>query len=231
MPQTNHAAPLAPWRPGRPLTRRRINQLVEHANALGSITGGPGIEVTRTSRGVSIALGNPAAVIPQAGTFAARITGSSNGAHAWEEVMPSAGSYIGKTGGRSGSTSADPAYEANGRANVPANTIVTMIAATGNDGSTQYTFDLGSGDAGTPASMAYSGEHGENPSAATWDIENQGSDRGLNITLQTGQRYDHAAATPTLYAYLRTLSFNAAGQLVAVSAESRVTIDTPESCP
>lgn len=230
MPQTNHAAPLERWRPGQPLSRRYINQLVDHANALGSITGGPGIEVMRTAAGLSIALANLGGPVAREGVFAARITGASDEAHAWEEVIASEGSYIAKPGGRSGSTSANAAYEANGRASVPASTIVTMIASPGSDGVTQYAFDLGSGNPGVAASMAYSGEHGESASTTTWDIENQSTNRGVNITIQTGQRYDHAAATPTLYAYLRTLSFNASGQLVAVSAESRVTIDTPEAC-
>ena len=78
--------------------------------------------------------------------------------------------------------------------------------------------------------VTYSGQHAESASSATWDINSQSSNRGVSITLQTGSRYDPNAATPTLYAYLRTFSFDASGHLTAVGPESRVVIDTPENC-
>ncbi len=231
MSQNNHAAPLPPWRPGQPLTTGRINQLVDHANTLGSIIGGPGINVTRTNRSVTISLDGPEPVTPQDGVFPARITSADNGAHAWTELQPTAGGGFGNhPSGRTGTTSSNAAYEVNGRAAVPNNTVVWLMPAQNNSGVTQYLFDLGSGNSGTPTSMNHSGQHAENASSTTWNINNQSSVRGVNITVQTGSRYDPNAGTPTLYAYQRTLSFDASGHLVAVSAESRVVIDTPENC-
>jgi hypothetical protein len=165
--------------------------------------------------------------------FPARITSADNGAHAWVEAQPTSGggAFGNLAGGRSGTTSEDPAYEINGRTNVPANTIVWLMPVSASDGSVIYLFDLGMGNLGSPLGMTYSGEHGENASNVTWDINNQSSNRGVSMTVQTGSRYDHDAATPTLYAYLRTLTFDANGHLMAVGPESRVVIDTPESCP
>jgi|GEM_PF-2743292 len=167
--------------------------------------------------------------------FPARIDSADNGAHAWTEVQATAGGGFGNLpGGRSGTSAENPAYEINGRTNVPANTIVWMMpvsAGGASGGSMVYLFDLGMGNTGSPLGMTYSGEHGENASSSTWDINNQSSNRGVSLTVQTGSRFDHNAATPTLYAYLRTLSFDANGHLVAVGPESRVVIDTPEACP
>ena len=46
----------------------------------------------------------------------------------------------------------------------------------------------------------------------------------------SGRSRTAAATTPVLYAYQRNFTFDANGNLTAVSAESRVTIDTPEAC-
>lgn len=231
MPRNNHAAALPLWRKGQQLHRVYINQVVEHANAMGTIIGGPGICVTRTAGAVAIALAQPATINSTADVFVAKITASSSGAHAWTQLQPAAGgSFINHPSGKSGTTSLDPAYEINGRTSVPANTIVWLKAVISSDGSTKYLFDLNAGVNGSATNMAYSGEHADAASTTSWDINNQTSTRGVNLTVQTGQRYDHTADTPHLYAYLRQLSFDANGQLVAISAESRVIIDTPEAC-
>jgi len=231
MSSNNHAAPLPPWRPGQPLTTTRINQLVDHANALGSIVGGPGIHVSRSSRSVTISLDAPDPVTAQPNVFPAKITGASSGAHAWTELQPSSsGGFITHPSGRSGTTSSGAAYEVNGRTAVPDNTVVWLMPVMDNSGATQYLFDLGSGNSGSTADMSHSGQHAESASSTTWSINNQSSTRGVTLTIQTGSRYDATASTPTLYAYQRTLSFDASGHLVGVSAESRVVIDTPENC-
>lgn len=231
MPQNNHAAPLPPWRPGQPLMRARINTLVDQANQLATITGGRGVNVTRTNQGVVIALEDSDAPIASGEVFLARITSSSSSEHAWTELQSStAGAFTTLVGGRTGSTSENPAYEVNGRQGVPAGTIVWMMARPASDGTLRYTFDLGAGEPGSAASMTYTGQHVEAASTSTWAINNQSTTRGLSITVQTGQRYDASATTPILYAYLRTLTFDANGHLTAVSAESRVVIDTPEEC-
>lgn len=231
MARNNHAAPLPSWRKGQRLHRVYINQLVDHANALATITGGPGIQITRTAGAVAIAATPHYAHAAIADSFLARITASASGAHGWMEMQPaSEGSFMEVEGGRSGTTSANPAYEINGRSNVPANTIVQIKTTLGSDSTTKYTFSIGAAHSGTAATMSYSGEHADDASTSTWDINSQSSSRGVNLTVQTGQRYDHTAESPTLYAYLRNLSFDANGQLVAISAESRVIIDSPEAC-
>ena len=50
----------------------------------------------------------------------------------------------------------------------------------------------------------------------------------VSVTLQTRTVWDSAGGV--LYGYQRTLSFDARGLLVSVSAESQVTIDTPTAC-
>lgn len=164
--------------------------------------------------------------------FPARITSTDNGAHAWTEVQPQGGgSFSDLEGGRSGTTGEYPAFEINGRTAVPSNTIVWMMPVNTGDGTAIYLFDLGMGNAGTTASLTHSGEHGENAALTTWNINSQTTSRGVSLTVQTGSRYDHNAATPILYAYLRNLSFDANGHLVAIGPESRVVIDSPEACP
>lgn len=63
----------------------------------------------------------------------------------------------------------------------------------------------------------------------TWDQTSQGSNDGLQDTRMVRQAYDDSG-DETLYGYYRTYTYDSAGKLVAVSAETRVTIDTPEAC-
>jgi hypothetical protein len=64
----------------------------------------------------------------------------------------------------------------------------------------------------------------------TWAIGSQpaGTD-GLTIRVQTRTAYDDAG-DETLYAYHRTLTVSADGRLLAISAETRETVDVPEEC-
>jgi len=52
----------------------------------------------------------------------------------------------------------------------------------------------------------------------------------VEVTMLTRFAYNHAG-DQKLYAYYRDFVYDAQGALVSVSAETRVTIDTPESCP
>lgn len=231
MTQNNHASPLPAWRKGQPLQRASINQLVDHANSLSSIVGGPGIAVTRTGRSVTLALDGEPGLIAADTLFPARITAADSGAHAWTELQPTTGgSFQNKPAGRSGTTSSNPAYEVNGRTSVPANTIVWIKESRSDSDVTRYLFDLGMGNAGSALSMTHTGQHPEAAATTSWNINNQSEQRGVSVTLQTGSRYDASATTPTLYAYQRTFSFDANGHLTAISAESRVIVDMPEAC-
>ena len=91
--------------------------------------------------------------------------------------------------------------------------------------------DAGQGQ-GTHASPATVGITAETEAAQsdTWDRSSQGANDGVNLVCLT--RFAYAdAGDATLYAYYRTLSYDSQGNLYAVSAETRVTIDVPEACP
>ena len=66
--------------------------------------------------------------------------------------------------------------------------------------------------------------------AKTWDITSPpAATDGVTVRLQTRTAYDDSS-DEKLYGYYRDLTFDSVGKLVAVSAETRVTIDTPEEC-
>ncbi len=76
-------------------------------------------------------------------SFLAKITSNSSTAHAWTEVVSTgAGTWADKTGGRSGTTSVNPAYEINGRKGLPANWRVIMWEVVDTAGTTRYEFDF-----------------------------------------------------------------------------------------
>ena len=77
--------------------------------------------------------------------------------------------------------------------------------------------------------LTYTGEHAETADSETWDHSNPQAKDGFLVTIQTGEAYNHGG-DKTLYAFVRDFTFNAHGQLVAVSAERRIVVDTPESC-
>ncbi|MFO8007983.1 MAG: hypothetical protein R6V05_09615 [Candidatus Brocadiia bacterium] len=61
--------------------------------------------------------------------------------------------------------------------------------------------------------------------ADDWDRD----ETALRLRALTRLAYDHQGSQ-VLYAYYRDLAFDPDGRLVAVSAETRVTVDTPEAC-
>ena len=64
------------------------------------------------------------------------------------------------------------------------------------------------------------------PDSTTWSKSTNGTP--VTLTLQTRTVWDSSAAI--LYAYQRTLSFDARGLLYAISAESQITVDTATAC-
>lgn len=168
------------------------------------------------------------------GTLPAEITGESSGG---------GGVYSAKLlvfDGSGALADASPAItwtncvlEVNGREGIPTGSRIE-VTPIGSDGSgTQwYCFvddSANSGSVDTSAAYGHS-EHADAANSSSWDRTNQSSNRGVKVTVQTGTYYNDAATTPTLYAYLRDLTFDADGHLVAVSAESKVTIDVTEDC-
>lgn len=77
--------------------------------------------------------------------------------------------------------------------------------------------------------LTYSGEHSESAASDSWSYENPQFKDGFKVTIQTGEAYDHVG-DKKLYAFVRDFTFNAYGQLITVSAEQRIIVDTPETC-
>ena len=63
-----------------------------------------------------------------------------------------------------------------------------------------------------------------------WDQSDQGEFDGVIVTMQTRSAYNHLG-DQKLYAFYRDVKFDVNGRLMTISAETRVTIDTPEVCP
>src|SRR5690606_28296866 len=171
--------------------------------------------------------------------FWAEITGSSTTAHSWvEQQQTGTNTFQDLPGGRSGTTSVDPAYEVNRRAGVPAGTIVWIDPTTDDNGTIRYNFDLGAGttisSAGASLSPKDLREAAEGASTAdmeSWSISSQGSDAGVQVRVTTRVMYDDTADTPTIFGFYRDLTFDANGHLTAVGVEVRYIIDIPEECP
>ncbi|MBI1389923.1 MAG: hypothetical protein GC154_15895 [bacterium] len=167
------------------------------------------------------------------GTLPAEITGEASGGD---------GVYSAKLlvfDGSGGLTDATPTItwtdcvlEINGREGIPVGSRIEVTPIGSDDSGTQwYCFADDSSDAGSvDTSVAYShSEHADAANSNSWDRATQSSNRGVKVTMQTGTRYDDAG-DQTLYAYLRDLTFDADGHLVAISVESKVTIDVTEDC-
>lgn len=77
--------------------------------------------------------------------------------------------------------------------------------------------------------LTYTGEHGEAAAEDSWSHQNTQFKDGFKVTIQTGEAYDHEG-DKTLYAFVRDFTFNANGQLITVSTERRIVVDTPETC-
>lgn len=87
---------------------------------------------------------------------------------------------------------------------------------------------LGIIDESTMLQLTYVDSHAMQTDDQTWTIEND-NNTGMQMTVQTATVYD-AEGDNILYSMIRDLTFNSLGQLVSVSAERRITIDTTESC-
>ena len=79
------------------------------------------------------------------------------------------------------------------------------------------------GSTSSPTSISGSGVSAD---SGTWSRSTNATP--VNVTLQTRTVWDSTAGV--LYAYQRTLSFDARGVLYAISAESQITVDTATAC-
>lgn len=82
----------------------------------------------------------------------------------------------------------------------------------------------------TPAEVGDVTEGSETADADTWDVTSPPADTdGLQLAMLSRVVYNDAG-DETLYGFARVLTFDSTGRLVAVSAETRFTIDITEAC-
>lgn len=90
--------------------------------------------------------------------------------------------------------------------------------------------DLFETDGTRDTTLDVTGEGTETADTDTWDIEAQdASKHGVTLSVTTRVVYDDTS-DETLYGFYRTLTFDGAGRLVAISAETRYTVDAPVVC-
>jgi len=112
-----------------------LNQTFGEVYRQGKVTAEPPLEVVPTAGGLSIRMVN--------GGFWAELT-SGGGPYGWREVMPDGtGGFTVLTGGRSGTTTSNPAYEIN-QTNPALGTVVWLSPGVG----TEYLFDESCGCTG-----------------------------------------------------------------------------------
>ena len=85
----------------------------------------------------------------------------------------------------------------------------------------------GYGETGSPTALGDGTGGALAADSGSWAKSTSGTP--LNLWIQTRTFWDTGGNI--LYAYLRQLSLDARGLLVAVSAETRITVDTTQSCP
>ena len=86
------------------------------------------------------------------------------------------------------------------------------------------------GQASNEATIGTAAEGVEAAATDTWDALAQvAGEHGLDLTVLTRLVYNNAG-DEILYGYARTLTFDHLGMLREVSAETRYTIETPDSC-
>jgi len=92
----------------------------------------------------------------------------------------------------------------------------TIVMVRGGFGATASPTSLGDGTGGVLSA-----------DSGNWTKSTSGTP--LNLWVQTRTFWDSSANV--LYGYLRQISVDARGQLVAVSGETRITVDTTQACP
>lgn len=162
---------------------------------------------------------------PEIESFWARLTDDGT-PYSWERLRDDASTTATLTG-------TSNATEVNGRTGIPSGSIVRMWGDTQNSGSLDnYYFEFHGADVtgGSPFDITYTGEHQETARtspAVNWDRTNQGSYRGVKLTVITGVAY-YDAGDEILYCYAQDLTFDCNGHLVLISEETRVEVDVPD---
>lgn len=105
------------FRPGQALTAKDLNAIKLELIRLGKVIAAPPLHVSDDANGFRFDLDGGIG-------FPIKLTsGGTGGKYAWTEQVPAA-SGTWTAGPRSGTTSADPAYETNGNTTIAANTII-----------------------------------------------------------------------------------------------------------
>jgi len=73
-------------------------------------------------------------------------------------------------------------------------------------------------------------EGSETAQTDSWDRASQGANAGVSIKMTTRVVYNDSG-DEKLYGFYRTFTYDSAGMLAAISAETRYTIDEPVACP
>lgn len=124
-------------RPGDILSAADENRQREELTRLGSITGSGWVEIDESGAGLSIRLDVPRNIFIE-------LTAESAGAYAWKEkVRASAGTWVDRTGGLTGTTTSTPARDVNGTTDIPAGRIVRAWPAHPYGNSDEFLFDYG----------------------------------------------------------------------------------------
>ena len=158
--------------------------------------------------------------------FWIKITGSSGTAHTWVEVdHTGSGTMTALTRGRSGALNA---YDVNGREGIPSGTYVRVFERTDENGVDLYGFDI---NHGLDTSLESIGSRVENETAQAdeWDVESQGATTGVTDTRMVRMAYVPGGLA-TLWAFYRDYTYDSNGQLLKISEETRVAIETPVNC-
>jgi len=83
------------------------------------------------------------------------------------------------------------------------------------------------GNTASPTTLGGTSEGSESADTSHWSRATDGSPLDLYVVCRMAY---NESGDQTLYAFVRKLSFDACGLLIAVSAEARVTIDATEAC-
>ena len=164
--------------------------------------------------------------------FPAKITAESSGVYSWtEQFLDSSGTWVDRTDGRSGTE----AEEFNGLEDLydPEETLIVPMHESYDGTKLQYRFNVSSADSGTcdsPLAMYSSFEGSTTAQSDTWDVENQGVNDGVKSYQHTRTAYAHDDANPILYGFYREYKYDSVGNLLAISGETRYTIDAPDLC-
>ncbi|GAH45853.1 unnamed protein product [marine sediment metagenome] len=95
----------------------------------------------------------------------------------------------------------------------------------------RFAYELQAGTADVPAVILPAAFENETAQTDDWDRDAPpGGKDGVEVRVQMRTAYCDAG-DETLYAFYRTFTYDSQGNLVTISAETRVSIDVPEACP